>query len=217
MTYYTRLRYRLMPYLYSLAAACHYDDYTMMRALFMDFPDDASALNASDEYMFGPAFLVAPVCEYKARSREVYFPGGSWYNFYDSRILEGGRSITVDAPYGRMPLFVRAGSILPMGPVVQSTAEKGEGPLQIRVYAGKDASFTLYDDEGVNYNYEKGLCSRIELVWDESESTLTIGERQGSFPGMEETVDMEIVKVDSRGEGKAARLVYNGSKTVINL
>ena len=217
MTYYTRLRYRLMPYLYSLAAACHYDDYTMMRALFMDFPDDASALNAADEYMFGPAFLVAPVCEYKARSREVYFPDGSWYNFYDSRILEGGRSTAVDAPYGRMPLFVRAGSILPMGPVVQSTAEKGEGPLQIRVYAGKDASFTLYDDEGVNYNYEKGLCSRIELVWDESESTLTIGERQGSFPGMEETVEMEIFKVDSRGEGKAARLVYNGSKTVINL
>ena len=217
MTYYTRLRYKLMPYLYSLAAACHYNDYTMMRALYMDFPDDATALNAADEYMFGPAFLVAPVCEYKARSREVYLPDGTWYNFYDSRATTGGRSICADAPYGRMPLFVRAGSILPMGPVVQNSAEKGDGPLQIRVYAGKDASFTLYDDEGVNYNYEKGLCSRISLVWNEAESTLTIGERQGSFPGMEESIEMEIVKVDSKGEGKAVRLSYNGSKSVINL
>ena len=100
---------------------------------------------------------------------------------------------------------------------MQNSAEKGEGPLQIRIYAGKDASFTLYDDEGVNYNYEKGLCSRISLVWNEAESTLTIGERQGSFPGMEESIEMEIVKVDSKGEGKAVRLSYNGSKSVIIL
>jgi len=183
--YYMKLRYRLMPYLYSMAGAVHFRDYTMMRGLVMDFPGDAAVRNISDQWMFGPAFMPCPVYEYKARSREVYLPAGAgWYDFYSGEYLEGGRSIVADAPYSRMPLYVRAGSIVPFGPDMEWSDAMPADPVELRIYPGADASFVLYEDENVNYNYEKGAYSTIEFRWDDAFRTLTIGERKGSFPGM---------------------------------
>ena len=183
--YYMKLRYRLMPYLYSMAGAVHFRDYTMMRGLVMDFPGDAAVRDISDQWMFGPAFMPCPVYEYKARSREVYLPAGAgWYDFYTGLYLPGGQTLTADAPYGRMPLYVRAGSIVPFGPEMEWSDEKPADPLTLCIYAGADASFVLYEDENLNYNYEKGAYATVEFSWDDAARTLTIGERKGSFPGM---------------------------------
>ena len=183
--YYMKLRYRLMPYLYSMAGAVHFRDYTMMRGLVMDFPGDAAVRDISDQWMFGPAFMPCPVYEYKARSREVYLPDGTgWYDFYTGSYLPGGQMLTADAPYGRMPLYVRAGSIVPFGPDMEWSDEKPADPLTLCIYPGADASFVLYEDENLNYNYEKGAYATVEFSWDDAARTLTIGERRGSFPGM---------------------------------
>ena len=167
--WYMRLRYRLMPYIYSLAGAVWYDDYTIMRGLPMDFPDDAAARGISDQWMFGPAFMPCPVYEYGARSREVYLPDGIWYDFYTGEVAKGG---TVAAPYGRMPLFVRGGSIVPIGPEIEWTGQ-GDGEVLILVYAGADADFTLYLDDGLTYAYERGEYSCINFHWDEAAHKLT--------------------------------------------
>ena len=182
--WYMQLRYRLMPYLYSLAAAVHFDDATMMRGLPMDYPEDPAVRDLSDQWMLGPAFMPCPVSEYKARSREVYFPEGGWYDFYTGEYLKGGQSRTVAAPYERMPLYVRAGSIVPVGPAIEWTSQETDGKLLILVYAGADARFTLYEDDGLSYDYEKGAYSTIELRWNDEGRILTIGPREGSFPGM---------------------------------
>ena len=182
--WYMQLRYRLMPYLYSLAAAVHFDDATMMRGLPMDYPEDPAVRDLSDQWMLGPALMPCPVSEYKARSREVYFPEGGWYDFYTGEYLKGGQSRTVAAPYERMPLYVRAGSIVPVGPAIEWTSQETDGKLLILVYAGADARFTLYEDDGLSYDYEKGAYSTIELRWNDEGRILTIGPREGSFPGM---------------------------------
>ena len=182
--WYMQLRYRLMPYLYSLAGAVHFQDYTLMRGLPMDFPGDPAVSDLSDQWMLGPAPMPCPVSEYKARSRSVYFPEGLWYDFYTGKALEGGHRTEVPAPYSRMPLYVRGGSILPVGPALQWTDEKPADDILLAVYAGADASFTLYEDEGVNYQYEKGLFATIPFSWDDTARTLTIGKRTGSFPGL---------------------------------
>ena len=145
---YTKLRYNLMPYIYSLAGMTHFDDYTIMRPMVMDFTSDNYSRDIKDQYMFGPALLVAPVCEYGARSRSVYLPEGEqWYDFYTGAAVAAGKNVTVDAPYERMPLFVRGGSIVPFGGDIQSTAEESKEPLTLYVYAGRDGSFSLYEDE----------------------------------------------------------------------
>ncbi len=183
--YYMKLRYRLMPYLYSLAGAVHFRDYTIMRGLPMDFPEDSRVSGVSDQWMFGPALMPCPVYEYKARSREVYFPEGEgWYDFYSGEYLAGGQTRSVKAPYERIPLYVRAGSIIPFGPEIRWSDEKRAELIDLYVYAGKDCSFTLYEDEDVNYNYEKGAYSTILFSWDDAARTLSIGERKGEFPGM---------------------------------
>lgn len=210
--YYMKLRYRLMPYLYSMAAAVHFSDYTMMRALVMDFPGDAAVRDISDQWMFGPALMPCPVYVYKARAREVYLPeGAGWYDFYSGTFLPGGQRIQADAPYGRMPLFVRAGTILPFGPELEWSDEKAADPLEIRIYEGADASFTLYEDENVNYNYEKGAYATIDFRWNDASRTLSIGERKGSFPGMLKTRTF-VVKTHS---GEAVTLEYDGSEKTI--
>ena len=178
--WYMRLRYRLMPYIYSLAGAVAFDDYTIMRGLPMDFPDDPLVRGIDDQWMFGPALMPCPVSEYGARSREVYFPEGIWYDFYSGKPVSGS---TVPAPYERIPLFVRGGSIIPVGPEIEWTGEKPDGELLLLVYAGRDASFTLYEDDGLTYAYERGEYSRIRLTWDDSARTLSFGEREGSFTG----------------------------------
>jgi alpha-D-xyloside xylohydrolase len=194
MVYYDKLRYRLMPYIYSLAGMTYFDDYTIMRAMVMDFGYDQNVSDLGDQYMFGPSILVAPVYEYKARTRTVYLPESSgWFDFYTGKYYKGGQSFVSQAPYERMPLFIREGSIIPAGPEIQYTSQKTSEPLTVFVYSGRDCSFTLYEDEGINYNYEKGMFSRIKFSYDNITGELTIGKREGEYPGMESSRKFNIV------------------------
>lgn len=197
---YNKLRYRLMPWLYSMTGMVTLDDYTMLRPLFMDFPKDKAVHNIADEFMFG-SILVCPVTDFMARNRNVYLPAGAdWYDFHTGELYKGGQTICADAPLKEIPLYVRAGSIIPMGSDILYADQNADGPLQVRVYPGCDASFTLYEDEGDNYNYENGAYARTELTWDEAKKTLFIGARDGSFPGMAETREVSLVVV-GRGKG----------------
>jgi len=221
---YTRLRYDLLPYIYSLAGMTHFDGYTIMRPLVMDFTTDARVRDIKDEYMFGPAFLVAPVYRYGARSRQVYLPAGDlWYDFYTGLVANGGETVEADAPYGQMPLYVRAGSIIPATSGLQSTARASEAPLTIAVYAGRDAAFTLYDDEGTNYNYEKGSYAEIPLTWDDASRTLTIGRRNGEFAGMRREMTVNVVIVDKATpvaeaiSAKGKSVAYDGNEVKVTL
>lgn len=224
ITYYTRLRYRLMPYIYSLAGMTYFRDYTIMRPLVMDFAADHETFDVGDQFMFGPSLLVAPVYQYGARERSVYFPAGTaWYDFYTGRRVDGGQRATVSAPYERIPLYVRQGSILPVGPALQYTDEKPADLVTLYVYAGADASFTLYEDEGTNYGYERGQYATIPLTYNEQEGTLTIGARQGQFPGMLQERTFRIVVVDEEhprafnpdASGREVR--YSGQETTVKL
>ncbi len=216
------LRYRLMPYIYSLAGMVTHEDGTIMRALVMDF-DDPAVREINDQYMFGPALLINPVTEFGARTRLVYLPSGSgWYDFYTGAYAPGGRAIEAAAPYEKMPIFVKAGTILPTGPALQYSDEKPADPLRLFVFAGADGQFKLYEDENVNYDYEKGEFAVIPMRWDEAKKTLTIGPRRGRFDGMLKRRTIEIVKIDPKtGRGvdfDAAPdkvIVYDGKKQTI--
>lgn len=182
---YARLRYRLMPYVYSTAWRVTNEGYTMMRPLAMDFASDSTALGVSDQYMFGPSLLVSPVTEPKATTRDLYLPGTErWTNFWSGETADGGRRVEVAAPLEQIPLFVRAGSILPIGPDRQYAAENKDGPIELRVYGGADGAFELYDDAGDSYRYEKGERSVIAIRWDEATRTLSFDDRKGEYPGM---------------------------------
>ena len=222
--YYMRLRYRLMPYLYSLTGAVHFEDYTMLRGLPMDFASDRNVADISDQWMFGPALMPCPVSEYKVRSRSVYFPQcEGWYDFYNGKFINGGQTLIVDAPYEYIPLYVRAGSIIPFGPEIQWSDEKPADVIDLYVYAGKDGSFTLYEDENVNYNYEKGAYSTITFTYDDSARTLTLGDRKGEFPGMLTERKFNIVLVTPENgfaypkASKGVETVYNGAAVTVNL
>jgi alpha-D-xyloside xylohydrolase len=196
-----RLRYRMLPYVYSLVGEVTREAGTIMRPLVMDFPADARAHVIADQYMFGPAFLVSPVTTYKARSRLTYLPlGAGWYDFWTGEFFPGGQAIDAPAPFDRMPLYMRTGSIVPFGPELQRTDEKPADPITLFVYAGADGAFTLYEDDGLTYDYEKGAFARIPLRWDDAKDTLTIAKREGSFPGMlaERTFQVVLVSKDRR-------------------
>ena len=210
-----QMRYRLMPYIYTLDSRVWFDDYTIMRPLVMDFTDDAVARGISDQFMFGDAIMVCPVYEYGARSREVYLPAGQWYDFKTLAPVQGGSRFVADAPFESIPLYVRAGQIIPEGELVQSTAEV-QKDLTINVYSGADATFALYEDDGLTYNYEKGEYSRIPMCWDEASSTFTVGAREGSFPGMVEARTL-TVKVVSPAGVRTATIAYNGSEASVKL
>ena len=196
IVFYDKLRYRMMPYLYSMAGWVNYKDYTMMRGLAMDFASDERVLNIGDQWMFGPAFMACPVATYKARSRDVYFPKQSgWYDLYSGKHYAGGQKVCVSAPYERMPVFVREGAIVPFGPELQWTDEKKPELIHLYIYSGADGSFELYEDEGVNYNYEKGKSSKILFQWNDASRTLTIGARRGSFDGMLKQRRFQVVVV----------------------
>ncbi|MEP7144716.1 MAG: TIM-barrel domain-containing protein [Ferruginibacter sp.] len=183
--YYDKLRYRLMPYIYSLAGAVYLDNYTMMRGLVMDFAKDTAVLNIGDQYMFGPSLLINPVYKYKETKRSLYLPkSAGWFDLYTGKWYAGGQKIIADAPYERMPVFVNAGSIIPFGPELQYTSEKSADTITLNIYTGADASFNLYEDEGTNYNYEKGAYAVIPIKYSEASKTITIGDRKGSFNGM---------------------------------
>ena len=170
---YLKLRYAMMPYLYSLGWSTHQTGAPFMRALFMDFGNDPKVAAITDEYMFGPALLVAPVVTQGAETREVYLPAGSdWFNYWTNERLHGGQTVTVKAPIDTIPLFVRSGSILPVGAPVEST--HGEQPIQqMRVYAGANATLTLYSDDGTTYDYEQGKYRITTLTWNERTQQLT--------------------------------------------
>jgi alpha-D-xyloside xylohydrolase len=184
LTDFDRLRYRLMPYIYSLAWKVTSDNYTIMRPLVMDFRNDRRAQNIGDQFMFGPEILVNPVTEPGATLRHMYLPDAKWYDFWTGASMDGKKMIDTPAPLDRMPLFVRAGSILPMGPEVEYVAQKPADPIEVRVYAGANGDFNLYEDEGDTYDYEKGVRAVIPMHWDDATKTLTIGARNGTFPGM---------------------------------
>ena len=219
------LRYRLMPYIYSLAADVHFNDYTIMRPLIMDFAHDKEVTNIAYQFMFGPAFLINPVYSYKAREREVYFPKNNiWYDMHTGVIASnGGEKKLIAAPYESIPLFVRAGSIIPLGPQIEYTQQKPAENIRLFVYAGKDGEFTLYEDEGTNYGYEAGRFSRIRFTYNDSSRSLTISDREGSFPGMlnKRTFTLVLVSpenakaLDADAEGKMVK--YNGKKTTVKL
>jgi alpha-D-xyloside xylohydrolase len=199
MLEFDRLRYRLMPYIYSLAGHTWLNDYTVMRGLVMDFTDDSNVYDIKDQYMFGPSMLVNPVYEYKARSRKLYLPESEgWYDFYTGEYFKGGQTIDADAPLSKMPLYVKSGSIIPFGPELQYSTEKKADPVSLFIYTGADGSFILYEDENINYNYEKGDYTLIPFKYDDEAKTITIEERQGEFPGMlqERTFNIFVISED---------------------
>jgi alpha-D-xyloside xylohydrolase len=180
-----KLRYRLLPYSYSLARRVSQDGYTLMRGLPMDFGKDPKVVEVYDQFMFGPAFMACPVIEKGARSRTVYLPAGTpWIDFWSGKSFDGGQSLEVDAPLNRLPVFVKAGSLVPCGPDVEWAEQKPWDALELRIYPGADGTFTLYEDEGENHNYEKGQCSEITFTWNDAKQELTISDRTGNFQGM---------------------------------
>jgi alpha-D-xyloside xylohydrolase len=230
------LRYRLLPYIYSTSWDVTANQSSMMRALMMDFAKDKQALNINDQYMFGKSLLVCPVTTpmysrdnkedfSTIKTRQLYLPkGADWFDFWTGEKNIGGQTIVKETPIDIMPLYVKAGSILPFGPKVQYATEKKWDNLQIRVYEGADGEFTLYEDENDNYNYENGIYSTITFSWDDAEQTLTISERKGSFPGMLEERKFNIIKI-SKGKGAGDGVVeefdkvitYTGQKTSVKL
>ena len=196
---YDKLRYRLMPYLYSMAGMVHLKDYTMIRGLVMDFNGDEKVLDIKDQWMFGSALMACPVGEYQKYSREVYLPKQKgWYDFYTGAYHAGGQTIVADAPYDKIPVFIPEGAILPIGPEMQWSDEKKPELIDLYVYAGKDGSYTLYEDEGTNYNYEKGKYAVIDFKYDDARKQITIGARKGSFDGMLQKRRFNIILVDQK-------------------
>ncbi len=217
-----RLRYRMLPYIYSLAWKTTSESYTPMRPLVMDFRSDVRAQNIGDQFMYGPAFLVNPVTEPDATTRRLYLPQSKWYDFWTGSSAAGGRTIDASAPLERLPLYIRAGSILPLGPDEEWATEKPADPIELRIYRGADADFTLYEDENDSYNYEKGMYTTIPLHWDDAKQTLTIGDRRGQFPGMLKDQTFRVVFVSENhgaGIGPEERpdktVEYAGKQTVV--
>ncbi|MEK3903841.1 glycoside hydrolase family 31 protein [Paenibacillus sp. FSL R7-0179] len=221
---YLKLRYRLMPYIYSLAGAVAHRSYTMFRALAFDYREDVQVHAIGDQFMFGPAFMAAPVTEamyYGPGSRElegvlkqrsVYLPEGEWYDYWSDERLEGGVTIVAKADLETLPLYVRAGSIVPLGPDVQYTDEQPEAVTRLKVYGGKDAAFTLYEDEGDNYNYETGSYTMIELSWCEADRRLTIGKRAGDYAGMQA---VRQFAVELAGHAGSCVVTYEGDAVTV--
>jgi len=207
------LRYRLLPYIYSEAWQITKNGSTMMRPFVMDFINDAHAVNQSYEYMFGKSILVAPVTEPNVKQSDIYLPEStSWYNFWTGEYIEGGETIKAPATIDRIPLFVKAGSIIPMGPVIQYASEKND-QVEIRIYPGADGEFTLYEDENDNYNYEKGVFSTITFKWNDSKKVLTIGDRKGTYPGMLNTRKFQVVLVN-QNHGTGIDITYKVDRLV---
>ena len=207
---YTQLRYRLFPYIYSLAWKVTNENYTMTRALWYDFPGDANVINIANQYMFGPALLINPVSTAGATSRNVYFPAGRWYNFWTgiSNTYTTGTTVSgVSAPLSNIPIYARAGSIIPMGPRIQYATQSVD-PIELRIYPGADGSFTLYEDENDNYNYQTGTYATIPISYSNATGKVTIGARNGSFPGMLTNRTFNIVFVTA-GHGIADTVTTN--------
>jgi alpha-D-xyloside xylohydrolase len=226
---YIHLRYRLLPYIYSVSWDVSANHSSMMRALVMDFASDTNALDINDEYMFGKSILVCPVTRsmYTSegkedfstiKTHEVYLPKGiDWFDFWTGENHAGGQNITKEVPLDVLPLFVRAGSIIPFGPNVQYAEEKKWDNLEIRVYEGANGEFTLYEDENDNYNYENGIHSTIKFSWNDSRKILTIHDRVGSFPGLLANRKFNIVRIGKNSQEPIKSISYNGAKVTVKL
>ena len=238
--FYDKLRYHLMPYLYSLAGWAHFKDYTLMRALVMDFNGDREVEDIGNQWMLGPALMACPVGYYKARNRSVYFPQQcGWYNLYTGeKIVEAetqpdnrkvhtdseSRRLVVDAPYEQIPVFVREGAIIPFGPAMQWSDEKQPELINLYVYAGQNGQFQLYEDEGTNYNYERGQYSTIDISYDDAAKTVSFAARKGRFAGMLKQRQFNIVLITDKTpkaldlERPDGTLVqYNGKALTVQL
>jgi len=211
------LRYRLLPYLYSTSWAVYSQQKSLMRALVFDFRHDAKARDITDEYLFGNAFLVAPVLEPGAKTRQIYLPGTDlWFDFRTGNPSRGGQQIESTVDLSHIPVFVRAGSIVPLGPVRPYADAPSDEPLELRVYPGHDGSFTLYDDAGDGYGYQRGEKSTIEVQWIERNRRLRIGARQGTYPGMPGAFAMKIVCA-SAPESASQLIRYDGRAREVSL
>jgi alpha-D-xyloside xylohydrolase len=221
---YLDLRYRMLPYIYSQAAAISFHGATLMRPLVMDFPTDKQALEQNYEFMFGPALLIAPIVEPDVTQWSVYLPAhrAGWIDFWNGTHFKGGQTIVADVDWSKIPVFVKAGSILPLAPKSEYSAQRRDEAWEIRVYPGADASFTIYEDEGDNYNYEQGRYSAYELTWNDAAQTLTIGDRRGEFDGMTDARTLNIVKIAPQTGGveeatPQQTVAYSGKQLTIEL
>jgi len=236
---YINLRYSLLPYIYATSWEVTKKQSTMTRALVMDFANDKQALDINDEYMFGKSILVCPVTQpmynklkdsvrvedySELKSKSVYLPKGTdWYDFWTGEKKNGGQTIQKNTPLDVIPLYIKAGSILPLGPKVQYATEKKWDNLEIRIYEGSNGEFTLYEDENDNYNYEKGAYSTISFSWNDVKRTLTINDRKGSFAGMISKRKFNIVLVSEVKDAgvnitdKVNSVSYIGKKIVVKL
>lgn len=206
---YLELRYRLQPYIYSEAARVSYDGSTLMRPLIFDFANDEEALKQDIEYMFGPSLLIHPVIEQGVTTYRSYLPenAGGWYDYWTSKQYAGKQYVTTDINIEQIPVFVKGGSIIPFGPAKQYVAEVSDEPIALHIYPGANATFCLYEDEGINHNYESGAYSRIPIEWNEAKQTLTIGKREGTFDGMQQERTFTLVKGNQKKE-----VTYTGKK-----
>lgn len=223
-TQFDTLRYRLLPYVYSLAGSVTQSSYTPMRLLAFDFASDTAVRNIKDQFMYGPAYLINPVTVAGATSRPVYLPSGtSWIDFWTGATLTGGQTLaSAAAPIDRIPIYARAGSIVPMGPTLQYTTQTAPTPIEVRIYPGANGSFTLYEDDGTTMNYKTGAFAQIPFTWNESTQVLTIGARSGSFTGMLSSRTFNIVWVRSNGTGAGintatadSTVTYTGSQLTV--
>jgi alpha-glucosidase/alpha-D-xyloside xylohydrolase len=191
---YLELRYRLLPYLYGAVRECTTTGMPILRALWLHYPDDPKAVACGDEYLWGKSILVAPIVERGAASREVYLPAGKWYDFWTGESIEGGRGITRNVDLETLPLYVCAGSILPLGPVKQYTSEKTDKPLSISIYPGANASFSFYEDDGTSFGYRKGEWMGIQMEWNDAQRTLTLNLTPGSrmLPPLRRSLEVNV-------------------------
>ena len=215
---YLEMRYRLLPYIYSQAAEVTFHGSTLMRPLVMDFPGDERALAQKYEFLFGPSLLVAPVLQAGVKEWPVYAPpaAGGWFDWWTEKKVDGGDTVALDAPLAKIPLLAKAGSIIPWGPVEQYSGEDRSGMIELRIYPGADAGFTLYEDEGVNYAYEKGARSIIPIKWNDRLHILSIGDRTGTFPGMIANREFTL-HLAGTASSSDKRVRYAGRKQSISL
>jgi len=220
---YDKLRYRLLPYIYSLAGKVTNENYTIMRSLAFDFSNDKNVYNIPDQYMFGPAFLVNPVTQQLytgkngaagVKTRKVYLPkGNQWFDFWTGTAITGGKTIDAEAPVDIIPLYVKAGSIVPMGPDIEYATENPGGAIELRIYPGANGGFKFYEDENDNYNYEKGKSSAFSIKWNDKLRQLSISDRKGSFIGMVKKRKFNIILVKP-GYGAGSGISNKADKSI---
>jgi alpha-glucosidase/alpha-D-xyloside xylohydrolase len=211
---YLELRYRLMPYLYSAVRECCETGMPIMRALWLHYPDDPSAVARGDEYLWGRDILVAPVTEKGAASRKLYLPRGDWYDFWTEEKIQGGREIERAVDLSTLPLYVRSGAVVPLGPIKQYTSEKVAAPLEFQIYPGADGNFLFYEDDGVSFDYRKGAWMGVRMIWKDSQRRLTLRLAPGSRMLPSEKREIKVRLVTDKATRK---VMFSGRPLDINL